>query len=217
MFEFDYFIRGFHNKMFSKSLTGQFCSQITNTLFDDPVAGIFRVPAYQSDQDPYLQYIQKPMDFGTIKKKLKDNSYFNINDWKQDVELVFSNAVEYNTAQSLIGGIALHLKRKYEKLLERFNLSNKQNYEERLRKLYRELQVEMTKSYSIQLDQTLTPEYTTKQLAEKLSSVSDSAQIEEILKTHGYESMIKGKGKSNINLDNIKRACLDDLWRLANK
>ena len=202
------------NIMFSKTPIGLFCAQVTNTLFEHPVAGIFKVPAYQSPNDPYLQYIQKPMDLGTIKKKIKDNSYNNISEWKQDVDLVFDNAISYNTEQSVIGGVAIYLRKKFNKMLDKYSLTNRQNYEERLRQLYRELQSEMEKVYSLQLDKTLTPLYTTKELEEKLSYLSDSTQIEDIFKRHGLENLIK-KGKTTINLDTLSRDCLDDLWRLV--
>ena len=200
--------------MFSKSATGLFCAQITNYLFDHPVSGIFRAPAYQSQNDPYLQFIQKPMDLGTIKKKIKDNSYNNIAEWKQDVDLVFDNAVLYNTEQSVYGGIAIYLKKKFHKMLDKYTLTNKQNFEERIRKLYRDLQIEMEKVYPVQLDKNLTPLYTTKELEEKLSALSDTTEVEEIFKRNGFESLIK-KGKTTINLDTLSRECLDDLWRLV--
>ena len=202
--------------MFSKTPVGQYCSQITNILFDDPLAGIFRVPAFQSPTDPYLQYIQKPMDFGTIKKKIKDNAYLNINEWKNDIDLVFDNAVSYNGDYSVIGGIALYLRKKFKKLMNKYTLSNKQNFEERLRKLYRDLQEEMAKVYNLQLDTTLTPIYSTQMLETKLTALSDSTEIETIFQKHGLDNLIK-KGKTTINLGTLSRECLDDLWRLVSQ
>ena len=52
----------------------------------------------------------------TIKKKIKDNSYNNISEWKQDVDLVFDNAISYNTEQSVIGGVAIYLRKKFNKM-----------------------------------------------------------------------------------------------------
>ena len=198
--------------MFAKSSIGQLCLKITSEIFDDPVSEIFRIPAFQSQNDPYLDVIKNPMDLGTIKKKIKDSSYRSFGDWKEDVELVFNNAIEYNGEMSIIGGMAVYLRKEFNKMLDRYHILNKQNYEERLRSLYRQLQEELDHLYTLQLDKTLTPKYTTKDLVNMLSSLNDTSEVEEILKKHGYESLIK-KGKSNLNLDDLKRECLDDMYR----
>lgn len=198
--------------LFAKSTTGQFCTRVTNTLLENPISEIFRRPVAQSPQDPYLTVIKEPMDLGTIKAKIKDNAYVTIADWKYDMNLIFNNAVVYNGENSLIGGIAVYLKRKYEKLLKAYDYANKQNYEERLRSLYRQLREQTEKMYSVELDDTLAPKYELLELEEKLSQINDSTNIEEILRKFGYESLIK-KGKSTINLDSIKRECLDAMWK----
>lgn len=44
----------------------------------------------------YFDIIKNPMDFGTIKEKLKQHQYFNMQHFLEDVELVFSNCTLYN-------------------------------------------------------------------------------------------------------------------------
>ena len=59
-------------------------------LFNDPVD-----PVKLGILD-YNEIIRNPMDFGTIKKKLKDNQYDNMKKFLEDVELVFNNCILYN-------------------------------------------------------------------------------------------------------------------------
>lgn len=48
----------------------------------------------------YFDIIQNPMDFGTIKEKLSQHKYLNMQHFMQDVELVFKNCILYNGEQS---------------------------------------------------------------------------------------------------------------------
>lgn len=45
----------------------------------------------------YLEIIQKPMDLGTIKKKLMGKEYANQDEFLEDVYLIFENCRKYNT------------------------------------------------------------------------------------------------------------------------
>ena len=45
----------------------------------------------------YLEIIQKPMDLGTIKKKLMGKEYSNQDEFLEDVYLIFENCRKYNT------------------------------------------------------------------------------------------------------------------------
>ena len=44
----------------------------------------------------YFDIIQKPMDFGTIKKKLNHNVYRNVAHFVDDMNLVWKNCYKYN-------------------------------------------------------------------------------------------------------------------------
>lgn len=44
----------------------------------------------------YYTIVKKPMDFGTIKSKLKEQRYANIAEFMEDMELVFYNCKLYN-------------------------------------------------------------------------------------------------------------------------
>ena len=44
----------------------------------------------------YYDEIKNPMDFGTISTKLSEGKYSTMEDFKKDVELVFSNCRQFN-------------------------------------------------------------------------------------------------------------------------
>lgn len=51
----------------------------------------------------YFNIIKKPMDLGTIKKKLTGYEYTKCKDFVDDVELVFNNTIQYNGESSDYG------------------------------------------------------------------------------------------------------------------
>ncbi|CAG8496144.1 1853_t:CDS:2 [Diversispora eburnea] len=58
--------------------------------FLDPVDPVkFGIP-------DYLDIIKKPMDLGTVEKKLNNFEYSNVNEFIAEVRLVFSNCITYN-------------------------------------------------------------------------------------------------------------------------
>lgn len=63
----------------------------------------------------YFDVIKKPMDLGTIQKRLDSNSYKVISDLGDDVRLTFDNAILYNGPSSEVGMIARDMKVIFEK------------------------------------------------------------------------------------------------------
>lgn len=57
--------------------------------------------------DDYFEIIEEPMDFGTIKKKLFNNVYENVNEYIRDMNLVFDNCVEYNGSENMVAKYAI--------------------------------------------------------------------------------------------------------------
>lgn len=64
----------------------------------------------------YKREISKPVDFLTIKKRLKANSYNSIKDVYNDVMLIWENCVRYNEDNSNIYNNAMTLKEKSKEL-----------------------------------------------------------------------------------------------------
>lgn len=64
---------------------------------------------FQTPVDPiklgiedYFDVIKNPMDFGTIKNNLNNNTYENITQFIEDMQLVFNNCELYNGIDSEI-------------------------------------------------------------------------------------------------------------------
>ena len=79
----------------------QFCKQITNKLIKKPISYFFRRPALSDISDgksrkKYLDVVKCPMDLETILKKLNEQKYASILDWKHDVHLILENCQKYN-------------------------------------------------------------------------------------------------------------------------
>lgn len=55
------------------------------------------------DIPDYLTIVKKPMDFGTIKTKIKEQKYANISEFMEDMELVFYNCKLYNGEHNAVG------------------------------------------------------------------------------------------------------------------
>ena len=87
------------------------CLEVMNELNKHPTAKMFRDPVDpERDEAPgYFDLVKKPMDLSTIRHKLENGEYANVHQWKEDVLLVFSNAVTYNGKGSAVGVIASEL------------------------------------------------------------------------------------------------------------
>jgi hypothetical protein len=62
----------------------------------------------------YFEIIKKPMDLGSIQKKLDVGGYHEIKDFESDSHLCFDNAMTYNENGSVVYGMAKELKVKFE-------------------------------------------------------------------------------------------------------
>ena len=62
----------------------------------------------------YPQIIKKPMDLGTVKKKIADGKYKTIANAADDVRLVWTNCMTYNADGSDFYNLAKNLNKKWE-------------------------------------------------------------------------------------------------------
>ena len=58
------------------------------------------------------------MDFGTIKLKLKEHKYAKIQDFVEDMELVFFNCKQYNGVESEVGQIGVNIQEEFHRHAE---------------------------------------------------------------------------------------------------
>ncbi|KAI3724670.1 hypothetical protein L2E82_36455 [Cichorium intybus] len=65
----------------------------THAVFSDPVD--------PNELPDYHEIIKQPMDFGTVRSKLDDGLYSNLEELEADVYLICSNAMQYNSSDTI--------------------------------------------------------------------------------------------------------------------
>ncbi|KAK4787352.1 hypothetical protein SAY86_011185 [Trapa natans] len=63
--------------------------------------GVFSEPVDPEELPDYHDIIKHPMDFGTVRKKLEGCAYANLEQFEKDVLLICSNAMQYNSPDSV--------------------------------------------------------------------------------------------------------------------
>ncbi|XP_074577946.1 uncharacterized protein LOC141834523 [Curcuma longa] len=63
--------------------------------------GVFAEPVDPEELPDYHDIIKHPMDFATIRKKLSDGAYANLEQFEQDVFLISLNAMQYNGSDTI--------------------------------------------------------------------------------------------------------------------
>ncbi|KAI3507163.1 hypothetical protein L1887_21988 [Cichorium endivia] len=63
--------------------------------------GAFSEPVDPNELPDYHEIVKHPMDFGTVKSKLDDGIYSNLNELEADVLLICSNAMKYNSSDTI--------------------------------------------------------------------------------------------------------------------
>ncbi|XP_010428696.1 PREDICTED: uncharacterized protein LOC104713302 isoform X2 [Camelina sativa] len=63
--------------------------------------GVYSDPVDTEELPDYHEIIKNPMDFSTLRKKLESGSYSTLEQFEQDVFLICTNAMEYNSADTV--------------------------------------------------------------------------------------------------------------------
>lgn len=94
------------------------CELLTLKLEAEPVAHWFLTPVDPiADKVPdYLEKVKTPMDFETVKQKLKNGMYSHPFRWQEDVRTIFYNAFTYHQPGNTIWTDAKQLAELFEKL-----------------------------------------------------------------------------------------------------
>jgi hypothetical protein len=83
-------------------------------MFSDPIDPVL-------DQCPdYFSVVKHPMDLSTIQRKLDGDEYHTMQQWRQDVELVWANALTYNGPDSHLGILALEMQSTFQQHIHLF-------------------------------------------------------------------------------------------------
>jgi len=93
--------------------------QIVNYLNREDKESLFKKQVNQRQFPDYANYVETPMSLEHIKCKLYQNKYEYIQDFKQDLGIMFTNAYKFN-------GVPLHLS--YTNLMKNAHVDNFQQY-----------------------------------------------------------------------------------------
>ena len=178
----------------SESLPSQ-CLKITNDLINDQLAMHFAYPYNPESkklQADYNSKVKKPMDLSTVRKKIKDNNYSCFQEWVDDMNLIFDNAIIFNERNSLVGGVAVYLQKQFNKKIREIETMNLRNYENQLISLGKDLEQVLKKppltlsvTCSYDMSSKDSEDFTVsriKNLLEKLKKMAENHDIEVILK-----------------------------------
>jgi len=111
------------------------CLEVLKGLQAHQHGWVFNVPVdpVELGLPDYFNIIKKPMDLGTIHKRLDAGNYHDIENFKADTNLVFDNAMTYNEEGSVVYDMAKELKTKFEadykKLLTQLAAEDKERRE----------------------------------------------------------------------------------------
>ncbi|MCL7050965.1 hypothetical protein MKW94_013944, partial [Papaver nudicaule] len=63
--------------------------------------GVYAEPVDLDELPDYLEIVEQPMDFGTVRKKLSSGAYSCLEQFEKDVYLICSNAMLYNSSDTV--------------------------------------------------------------------------------------------------------------------
>uniref|UniRef100_A0A8I6AL41 Bromodomain and PHD finger containing, 3 n=1 Tax=Rattus norvegicus TaxID=10116 RepID=A0A8I6AL41_RAT len=75
----------------------------------DP-AHIFAEPVSLSEVPDYLEFISKPMDFSTMRRKLESHLYHTLEEFEEDFNLIVTNCMKYNAKDTIFHRAAVRLR-----------------------------------------------------------------------------------------------------------
>jgi len=103
----------------------KFCRDILNDLSAHPYAELFELPVdvVGLKLTDYHDVIEKPMEFSTIRKRLDVSFYASPQQFFDDVQLTFRNAMLYNPPGTDVHRMAKKLAKFFEKRWNAFTLS----------------------------------------------------------------------------------------------
>ncbi|XP_076469577.1 peregrin-like isoform X2 [Babylonia areolata] len=96
--------------------------QTLDQLQEKDADGIFADPVSLEEVPDYLEYVDKPMDFSTMRSKVDGHEYRSLEEFSSDFDLIVSNCMKYNDNHTMFykaavklrdqGGAIIHAARK---------------------------------------------------------------------------------------------------------
>ncbi|XP_042191159.1 bromodomain-containing protein 1 isoform X2 [Callorhinchus milii] len=83
---------------------------VLEQLQEKDAAHIFAQPVNLKEVPDYLDHIKHPMDFSTMRKRLEDHGYKNLDEFEIDVNLIIDNCMKYNAKDTIFYRAAVRLR-----------------------------------------------------------------------------------------------------------
>jgi hypothetical protein len=206
------------------------CRTITNEFISDPLADSFVNPPYDKRNfNEYTAKIKTPMDLNQVRKRLKENTYSGVQPWINDMHLIFQNCVDYNGQYSVLGGIAMYLRKVFDKRVRGLEALNLRNYESQLIDLGHEVEAAIRKvpaCFNVEVRSETQPwddeNFTVDRIRvlksglEKIAREGQAGKILEIVKENNRDAVYPDDGE--IELGDLGRRtliALEDLVKSA--
>lgn len=119
------------------------CNDVMDKIYARPISKIFLYPVdpVQDNCPNYFEVVKNPMDLGTIRKNLRGNKYKSIEEWKRDMELVWSNSILFHKETSTVGLMALELQNYFREITKYLSDSYRSSWKRQLIELNQEFQI----------------------------------------------------------------------------
>ena len=129
---------------YEKSWCGNLHHELMKWVLTQP----FRIPVDpERDNAPdYFQVVKRPMDLGTVKKKLTDGKYESVEQFVDDVHLICNNAILFNGANSMFGYIAADIKNWVDAQVEKRPQSQEEEWQKKLESVVERLHKHIAKA-----------------------------------------------------------------------
>lgn len=108
----------------------QQCLEVIHNLLNKKISTFFANPV-----DPildgcpdYINIIKKPMDLGTVERNLRNDSYQDFSSFRDDVELIWSNAITFNGKDALLSLLAEQLRKWFRQMIKGFSNDEKTDW-----------------------------------------------------------------------------------------
>ncbi|CAN4104007.1 unnamed protein product [Withania somnifera] len=102
---------------------------ILDKLQKKDIYGVYAEPVDPEELPDYHEVIENPMDFGTVRNKLGTGSYDTLEQFERDIFLICSNAMQYNSSDTIYHKQARSIQelatKKFEKLRINYDRSEK--------------------------------------------------------------------------------------------
>ena len=101
------------------------CQTVLKSLTKGGLVHVFMQPVSLQQFPDYSKFVKKPMDLGTVGKKLNKKEYTDPAQFRDDVRQVWKNCSQYNTPDSPVGKTGIQMSDKFESQWSKYMVEDK--------------------------------------------------------------------------------------------